>query len=85
MSKDKDKDKDAKDGEELDAPKPSKLPMLLALVNILATGAVGYLVFSSAGPAPEEPEVIDPSIPPTAVPLDPFVGSSRSFRVSFRD
>lgn len=73
MSKDKDKDKDAKDGEELDAPKPSKLPMLLALVNILATGAVGYLVFSSAGPAPEEPEVIDPSIPPTAVPLDPFV------------
>lgn len=73
MSKDKDKDKDAKEGEELEAPKPSKLPMLLALVNILATGAVGYLVFSSAGPAPEEPEVIDPSIPPTAVPLDPFV------------
>ena len=30
-------------------------------------------MFSSAGPAPEEPEVIDPSIPPTAVPLDPFV------------
>ena len=73
MSKDKDKDKDAKDGDELDAPKPSKLPMLLALVNILATGAVGYLVFSSAGPAPEEPEIIDPSIPPTAVPLAPFV------------
>ncbi len=73
MSKDKDKDKGAKEGDELEAPKPSKLPMLLALVNILATGAVGYLVFSSAGPAPEEPEVIDPSIPPTAVPLDPFV------------
>ena len=47
--------------------------MLLSLVNILVTGAVGYLVFSNAGPAPEETEVIDPSLPPTAVPLDPFV------------
>lgn len=72
MSKDKDKDKD-KDGEEAGAPKASKLPMLLSLVNILVTGAVGYLVFSNAGPAPEETEVIDPSLPPTAVPLDPFV------------
>jgi flagellar FliL protein len=73
MSKDKDKDKDAKDGEEADVPKPSKLPMLLSLVNILVTGAVGFLVFSSAGPQPVEKEVIDPSIPPVAVPLDPFV------------
>ena len=47
--------------------------MVLSLVNILVTGAVGYLVFSNAGPAPEETEVIDPSLPPTAVPLDPFV------------
>lgn len=72
MSKDKDKDK-KEDGEQPAGPKASKLPMLLSLVNILVTGAVGYLVFSNAGPAPEEPEVIDPSIPPTAVPLDPFV------------
>ncbi len=72
MSKDKDKDKND-ELDELDAPKASKLPMLLALVNILATGAVGYLVFSSAGPQPEQQEAIDPSIPPTAVPLDPFV------------
>jgi flagellar FliL protein len=73
MSKDKDKDK-KEEGAEDDAPKASKLPMLLALVNILATGGVGFLVFSSAGPPPvEEKEPIDPSIPPTAVPLDPFV------------
>ena len=72
MSKDKDKDK-KEDGEQPAAPKASKLPMLMSLVNILVTGAVGYLVFSNAGPAPDEPEVIDPSIPPTAVPLDPFV------------
>ncbi len=44
MSKDKDKDKkDGADGEEDGPPSPSKLPMLLALVNILATGAVGFL------------------------------------------
>ena len=72
MSKDKDKDK-KEDGEQPAAPKASKLPMLMSLVNILVTGAVGYLVFSNAGPAPDEPEVIDPSIPPTSVPLDPFV------------
>jgi len=72
MSKDKDKDK-KEDGEQNAAPKASKLPMLLALVNILVTGAVGYLVFSSAGPQMEEQEAIDPSIPPTAVTLDPFV------------
>jgi len=74
MSKDKDKDKKDGDAEAEGPPSPSKLPMLLALVNILATGAVGFLVFSSAGAqsAPEK-EAIDPSIPPTPVPLDPFV------------
>lgn len=70
MSKDK---KEAADEDLDDAPKASKLPMLLALVNILVTGAVGFLVFTSAGPQVEEKEAIDPSIPPTAVPLDPFV------------
>ena len=74
MSMDKDKDKkEGADGEEEATPGPSKLPMLLALVNILATGAVGFLVFSSAGPQAPEKEVIDPSIPPTPVPLAPFV------------
>jgi len=74
MSKDKDKDKDGADGEAEGPPSPSKLPMLLALVNILATGAVGFLVFSSPGSqATAEKEAIDPSIPPTPVPLAPFV------------
>ncbi len=72
MSKDKDK-KDGAEAEAEAAPKASKLPMLLALVNILATGAVGFLVFSSAGPQVEESEPIDKSIPPTPIPLDPFV------------
>lgn len=74
MSKDKDKDKkEGADGEAEEAPSPSKLPMMLALVNILATGGVGFLVFSSAGPQPAETTPIDESIPPTPVPLDPFV------------
>ena len=71
MSKDK-KDAAAED-DKAAAPKASKLPMMLALVNILVTGAVGYLVFSSAGPQVEEPDPIDKSVPPVAVPLDPFV------------
>ncbi len=71
-AKDKDKGKD-KEGAEDDAPKPSKLPALIGLVNLLLTGAVGFLVFTSAGAAAEEVEPIDPSIPPIAVPLDPFV------------
>lgn len=74
MSKEKDKDKkDGADGEAEGAPSPSKLPMLLALVNILATGAVGFLVFSSAGSQAADSEPIDESVPPTPVPLDPFV------------
>ena len=74
MSKEKDKEKkDGADGGAEGAPSPSKLPMLLALVNILATGAVGFLVFSSAGSQAADSEPIDESVPPTPVPLDPFV------------
>lgn len=71
--KDADKDKDKGAEEEAEAPKPSKLPMILAMVNLLATGGVGFLVFSSAGATAEEPELIDPSVPPIALPLEPFV------------
>lgn len=68
--KDKDKAKDEDDGM---APKPSKLPVLLAFVNILATGGVGALVFTSAGSGSADEEVIDPSVPPIPVEMQPFV------------
>lgn len=68
--KDKDKDKEEADGQ---APKPSKLPVLLSLVNILATGGVAALVFTTAGPGSADEEVVDQSVPPIPVEMQPFV------------
>ena len=59
-------------GEPDDEPKPSKLPMLLSLVNLLATGAVGFLVFSAAGAGAEDAEE-EPTGPPIVIQMDPFV------------
>jgi len=70
-AKGKDKDKD-KDDDEL-APKPSKLPVLLGLVNVLLTAGVGALVFTSAGSGAAEEEPVDLSVPPIPVEMQPFV------------
>lgn len=73
-AKAKGSDADAADSEDdLPLPKPSKMPMILALVNLLATGGVGFLVFSSGGGGAEAADPIDPGVPPIAIPLEPFV------------
>ena len=75
MSKAKAKgsDSDSEDNDELALSKPSKMPMMLALVNLLATGGVGFLVFSSAGAGAEAADPVDPDVPPIVIPLEPFV------------
>ena len=74
MSKKKEKEKEeGGEGEAEGAASPWRMPRMLAVVNSLATGGVGFLVVSSAGAEPAETTPIDESIPPTPVPLDPFV------------
>ena len=72
MSDAKGKDKDKED-DEADVPKPSKLPVLLSLVNILVTGGVGALVFTTAGAGAAEEDIVDESVPPIPVEMQPFV------------
>lgn len=73
-AKGKDKGKGKDDGKDGEAEaKPSKLPMLLALVNLLATGAVGFLVFSAPAAGGPTSEPIDPEVPPIAISLEPFI------------
>ena len=71
-AKDKDKDKDTDDEDDL-APKPSKLPLLFGLLNLLATGGVGALVFTTAGSGAAQEEAVDTSEPPIPIEMQPFV------------
>ena len=68
----KDKDKKGKGKDDDDAPKASKLPLIIGLVNVLATGGVGAVVFLNAGASTGE-EAIAPDAPTLAVKFEPFV------------
>lgn len=76
MSDAKSKDAKAKDKKGKDddgAPAPSKLPMLLGLMNILATAGVGAVVFMGLGSGGGGAEVIAPDAPTVPVKFEPFV------------